>query len=724
MSTPKIIQKIIRNGSDQKLTKKAMDFAQAAHAGQKRASGEDYIIHPIRVAEILTQMNLDSKTIAAGLLHDVADDTDKTLQDIEKEFGSEVAFLVNGVSKLGKLRYPESGMEIKTVEERAEEPIDKRAENLRKMFFAMGEDLRVVLIKLADRLHNMETLGSLPPEKRKRIALETLEIYAPLADRLGMGEMKVELEGLAFPFLYPREYEWLINNVKERYEKRRAYLEKVQPALKKILLKEGVKILDMHSRAKSYWSLYQKLLRYDMNFEKIYDLIALRIIVKDVTSCYRALGAIHKHWKPLPQKIQDFIALPKPNGYQGLHTTVFCIDGKLTEFQIKTREMHEEAENGICSHWAYKQGIDLGKQGDKFAWVQQLRDWQKDVSKSKEFLEALKIDFFKHRIFVFTPRGDVIDLPEGATPVDFAYTVHTEIGNKCAGAKVNGKMVALSHILRNGDLVEIITEKNKKPSRAWLEFAKTSIARSRIKNWLKQESRPENLARGIKMLDEALKEFKGISFAGLEHSKKEEMLKFFSYKDLEGLLVAVGEGEVSPREILKKIFKEKEFFSQPQKPAFKLEKISGGKTGGISLAGQRGMQVFLAKCCLPKPGQPIKAYITRNRGASVHKEDCLNLIRAQKKWPHKIVEASWEGEELPYSVLIEIEGQDRVGFSRDIFSTVSKMGIGILSHYSEVRPSNKTAVTRIKVNVSGLEELDGLFAQLKSIDGVTAVHKV
>ncbi len=724
MSTPKIIQKIIRNGSDQKLTKKALEFAQAAHAGQKRASGEDYIIHPIRVAEILTQMSLDSKTIAAGLLHDVVDDTDKTLRDIEKEFGNEVAFLVAGVSKLGKLRYPESGMEIKTVEERVEEPIDKRAENLRKMFFAMGEDLRVVLIKLADRLHNMETLGSLPPEKRRRIALETLEIYAPLADRLGMGEMKVELEGLAFPFLYPREYEWLMNNVKERYEKRKTYLEKVQPALKKILLKEGVKILDMHSRAKSYWSLYQKLLRYDMNFEKIYDLVALRIIVKDVTSCYKALGAIHKHWKPLPQKIQDFIALPKPNGYQGLHTTVFCIDGKLTEFQIKTKEMHEEAENGICAHWAYKQGIDLGAQRNKFAWVQQLRDWQKDVSKSKEFLETLKIDFFKHRIFVFTPRGDVIDLPEGATPVDFAYTVHTEIGNKCAGAKVNGKMVALSHALRNGDVVEIITDKNKKPSRAWLEFAKTSIARSRIKSWLKQESRPENLARGVKMLDESLKEFKGISFAGLEHSKKEEMLKFFSYKDLEGLLVAVGEGEVSPREILKKIFKEKEFFSQPQKLAFKLKKVSGGKTGGISLAGQKGMQVFLAKCCLPKPGQPIKAYITRNRGASIHRENCLNLIRAQKKWPHKIVEATWEGEELPYSVLIEIEGRDRIGFSRDILSTVNKMGIGILSHYSELRPSDKTVVTKIKVNVSGLEELDGLFAQLKSIDGVTAVHKI
>lgn len=580
MSTPNIIQKILRTAPDQKLAQKALDFARAAHAGQKRRSGEDYINHPIKVAETLRQMGLDQQTIAAGFLHDVVDDTNKTLEDIEKEFGKEIAFLVAGVSKLGKLRYPRTGLEIKTIEERVEEPIDPRAENLRKMFFAMGEDLRVVLIKLADRLHNMETLESLPAEKQKRIALETLEIFVPLADRLGIGDTRIKLQDLAFPYLYPKEYDWLTINLRERYEQRKSYAQAVQPVLKHLIAQEGVKILDMHSRAKSYWSLYQKLLRNEMNIDKIYDLVALRIIVKDVASCYRILGVIHKHWRPLPQKIQDFIALPRPNGYQGLHTTVFCLEGKLTEFQIKTKEMHEEAENGICAHWAYKQGIDLVSQKNKFAWVAQLKDWQKGVQKSKEFLETLKIDFFKNRIFVFTPKGDVIDLPEGATPVDFAYSVHTDIGNKCAGAKINGKITALSNILKNGDVVEIIVGKNKKPSRDWLEFAKTSIARSHIKDFLKPE-----------------KNWPGKKF-------------------------------------------EAAILQPEQRPGF-LAKSQTQKTK-VTLAGQKGMQFFIAKCCSPKPVQQIRAYITRSRGASVHQENCINLILAKEKFPHKVIEANWE----------------------------------------------------------------------------------
>lgn len=580
MSTPNIIQKILRTAPDQKLASKALDFARAAHAGQKRRSGEDYINHPIKVAETLRQMGMDQQTIAAGFLHDVVDDTNKTLEDIEKEFGKEIAFLVAGVSKLGKLRYPMTDLEIKTMEERVEEPIDPRAENLRKMFFAMGEDLRVVLIKLADRLHNMETLESLPAEKQKRIALETLEIFVPLADRLGIGDTRIKLQDLAFPYLYPKEYDWLTINLRERYEQRKSYAQAVQPVLKHLIAQEGIKILDMHSRAKSYWSLYQKLIRNEMNIDKIYDLVALRIIVKDVVSCYKVLGVIHKHWRPLPQKIQDFIALPRPNGYQGLHTTVFCLEGKLTEFQIKTKEMHEEAENGICAHWAYKQGIDLVSQKNKFSWVAQLKDWQKGVQKSKEFLETLKIDFFKNRIFVFTPKGDVIDLPEGATPVDFAYSVHTDIGNKCAGAKINGKIIALSNILKNGDVVEIIVGKNKKPSRDWLEFAKTSIARSHIKDFLKPE---KNLL-----------------------SKKFE--------------VAILQPE--------------------QRPSF-LAKSQIQKTK-VTLAGQGGMQFFMAKCCSPKPVQQIKAYITRSRGASVHQENCINLILAKQKCPHKVIEANWK----------------------------------------------------------------------------------
>lgn len=582
MSIFGLLQKIKKPSPDSNLVEKALEFAKKAHEGQKRASGEDYIQHPIRVAQILTEMHLDPKAIAAGFLHDVPDDTSVTLKDIENAFGKDIAFLVDGVSKLGKLRYPKDGLRIKPARERLAEPIDLKAENLRKMFFAMAEDLRVILIKLADRLHNMETLGSLPPEKQKRIALETLEIFAPLANRLGMGEMKGKLEDLAFPYLYPKEFEWLMKNVKEKYEEQKKYVEKVKPAFKKILEKEEIDHVDIDSRAKHYWSLYQKLLKHDMNLDKIHDLVALRVIVDDIKTCYRILGIIHKNWRPLPGRIKDYIALPKPNNYKALHTTCFCLDGKITEFQIKTREMHEEDEYGVVAHWAYKEGINLKAQRKKFAWVRQLRDWQKEALKSGEFLEILKIDFFKNRIFVFTPKGDVIDLPEGATPIDFAYAVHTDIGQHCAGAKINGKIGTISQSLQNGDLVEILVDKNKRPSRDWLEFAKTSFARSKIKRLFKK-----------------------------------------------------GNG-VSPREIIGKLIKKGNIFSKPNPIAAKQKEKQG-----IVLAGQTGVQLYLAKCCQPKIGEEIKGYITLARGASIHRTDCKNFINTQKKWPQKIIEASW-----------------------------------------------------------------------------------
>jgi len=721
-----LIQKIIRVNSDPKLIERAFEFAQKAHQGQKRASGEDYIQHPIRVVEILTKMRLDPKGVAAGFLHDVLDDTEKTLQDIEKEFGKEIAFLVEGVSKLGKLRYPKEGLKVKSPKSRAEEPIDLRAENLRKMFFAMGEDLRVILIKLADRLHNMETLGSLPPEKQKRIALETLEIFAPLADRLGMGEMKTKLEDLAFSYLYPKEHEWLMQTVKEKYEAREKYLKKVRPVLIKNLAKEGIKPIDVHSRPKHYWSLYQKLLKYEMNLERIYDLVALRVIVDDVKTCYEVLGILHKFWKPLPGRIKDYIAFPKPNGYQALHTTLFCLDGKITEIQIKTKKMQEESEYGICAHWAAKEGIDLKTQGKKFAWVAQLRDWQSEVAKSGEFLEELKIDFFKNRIFVFTPKGDVIDLPEGATPVDFAYAVHTDIGNRCVAAKINEKFSSLSQSLKNGDLVEVIIDKNKKPSRDWLEFVKTSIARSQIKSWFKKESRPENLKRGVKLLNQEFQHFRGISFENISQQKKETLLKIFPYKDLKGLVVAVGEGEIKPREILKSSFKEREIFALvPSQihPRIHLKTAPKG-LAGISLAGETGIQIRLAKCCLPQSGQVIKAYITKSRGTAIHKANCENLIRVQKKWPQKIIEASWPGEQkVLYQVALEIKAEDRMGLFRDISSVISELGINILSHRAESQ-SKGEAIINTKIEISGWEELDRLFGQLKQVKGILEVRKV
>lgn len=457
------------------LIKRAYETAEKAHQGQKRSSGEPYFIHCIETADTLVDMRLDAATVAAGLLHDTAEDTGYTLKDIEKDFGKEIAFLVEGITKLGKIKYRGN---------------EEKVENMRKMFLAMAEDIRVVLIKLADRLHNMKTLQFVAPEKQQRIAIETREIYAPIAHRLGMGEIKGQLEDLSFKYLEPEEYNWLVKNVEEKYQEKEQYLEKINPIIKEELEKEKIQPLEINARIKHYWSLYKKLLKYDMNFDKVYDLAAVRIVLNTIEECYATLGIIHKLWRPVPGKIKDYIALPKPNGYQSLHTTVFCVDGKITEFQIRTAKMHEEAENGIAAHWLYaekgkpKKGA---KTDDRFSWISQLREWQNEMSGSQEFMESLKIDFFKNRIFALTPKGDAIDLPEGATPIDFAYHIHSDIGDHCCGAKISGKMVPLSHILQNGDIVEIQTQKKQHPSRAWLEFAKTSIAKNRIRHSLKKE---------------------------------------------------------------------------------------------------------------------------------------------------------------------------------------------------------------------------------------------
>lgn len=471
-----------KNEADLELIKKAYIFARETHQGQKRKSGEPYFNHAYQTALKLAEWRLDVPTIAAGLLHDVLEDAEVGLDELKKEFGEEIAFLVDGVTKLGRLKY---------------RGIEKQAENLRKMILALSQDLRVVLVKLADRLHNMKTLSAIPPQKQKRVALETSEIYAPLAYRLGMQDLAGELEDLAFPYLYPKQHQWLLENVKERYEERQNYLEKVKPIIEKALKEQGIEPIKIDFRAKRYSSLYKKFLRYDMNLEQIYDLVALRIIVKTVEECYAALGIIHQLWPPLPGRIKDYIALPKPNGYRSLHTTVLCLENKPTEIQIRTLEMHEQAENGIAAQWAYEQ-----KKGTKeyleekpiFAnkkelfWVQQLKNWQKDFSGSEEFLQSLRIDFFKDRIFSITPKGKVIDLPAGATPIDFAYAIHSDIGDECIGAKVNNKIMPLYYQLQSGDLVEILTQKSKKPSESWLKFVKTNQARKKIKSGLRQLS--------------------------------------------------------------------------------------------------------------------------------------------------------------------------------------------------------------------------------------------
>lgn len=469
--------KIVRrnnNKADTDLIKLAFDFADTAHKGQKRLNGDPYIYHSLETAITLADMKADQTTIIAGLLHDVPEDTDYSLVDVEKNFGSEVANLVGGITKLGKIKY---------------RGIERYAENLRKMFISMAEDFRVMLIKMADRLHNLKTLSSLPKEKAQRIALETLEIYAPIANRLGMGHIKGELEDLAFPYVYPKEYEWMKKNIVPRYKPKVEYIEKVIKILKKELDKHNIKINSIHGRQKRLYSLYQKLQRpqYDRDLSKIYDLVAVRIIVPTADDCYTVLGTIHHLWKPMPGRIKDYIAQPKPNNYQSLHTTVFCLDNEIVELQIRTQEMHEQAEYGIAAYWQYKEINVLGKGytiPKKLQWVAELVKWQKEIHSASEFLKSVrKFEAFANRIFVFTPHGDVIDLPEEATPVDFAYHIHTEVGNKCAGAKVNGEMASLDTQLKNGDMVEIIVDKNRKgPSRDWLKFVKTNMARYKIRS--------------------------------------------------------------------------------------------------------------------------------------------------------------------------------------------------------------------------------------------------
>lgn len=461
------------------LIEKAYVFAKRAHAGQKRKNGEPYISHSVETARTLMDWKLDEGAVAAGLLHDVVEDTPVTEEELKKEFGEEIASLVDGVTKISHVKY------------RGHE---RQVDNLRKMILAMAQDLRVLLIKLADRLHNMRTLGALPAPKRRRVALETMDIYAPLAYRLGMQKISGELEDLAFPHIYPSEYRWLIKKLKYRYEEMERYLNRIRPAVEKALGGAGIEVISLNYRAKRYASLYRKLLRYEMDIDKVYDLVAFRIIVKSVEDCYATLGVIHNLWTPMPGRIKDYIAIPKPNGYRSIHTTVICLDNRLVEFQIRTEQMHREAENGIAAHWAYEEGKDTKGYRHRKAvraasrevkWVEQLRSWQNEFASSGDFIDSLKVDFLKDRIFAITPRGDVIDLPQGATPIDFAYHIHSEVGNQCVSAKVNGDIVPLDRKLRSSDVVEILTQRGKKPSPNWLGFAVTNNARNQIRNALK-----------------------------------------------------------------------------------------------------------------------------------------------------------------------------------------------------------------------------------------------
>ncbi|NQV13596.1 MAG: bifunctional (p)ppGpp synthetase/guanosine-3',5'-bis(diphosphate) 3'-pyrophosphohydrolase [Parcubacteria group bacterium] len=717
MTIDSLLRKIKKNSpqADAAKIREAYNFALTRHGEQLRKTGEAYIQHPLYVASFLAQFNFNTATFVAALLHDVAEDTSTKLETIEKRFGSEVVLLVRGLTKLKKIK---GGLSDASLQ-------DYSAENLRKMFLATAADIRVVLIKLADRLHNIQTLTGLLPTKRKRIARETIEIYAPLANRLGMGELKGQLEDYAFPFLYPRAYQRTKALYEQEIEKKKKYVGKVKRQVASKLAEEGMKQVDIHGRAKYLYSLYKKLRRHDYDINEIYDLVAIRIIVQTVPDCYKVLGIIHKNWKPLLGRIKDYIAVPKANGYRSLHTSTIGPDGEVVEFQIRTADMHEEAEYGIAAHWHYseKEKPRTGSKApaDVIKWVNQLVKWQQEITTKEpgeKYLESLKIDIFKDRIFVFTPRGQVYDLPEGASPIDFAFHVHTDIGNHCRAAKINGKLTSLDSELKNGDRVEIITDDKATPSLDWLDFAKTSVAQNKIKKWFKNLDRQQNIELGRRLLNSQLLQLKNKNIESLPRHKVDATLKKYNTNTIEDLFVKIAEGDLRAKNIIKYIYREQDLLHTTPTSRFSIFNQAGQKPIA-RVQGESGLLTFYAKCCHPTINDPIKAHITRSRGARIHRADCPEL---KKKKRGRVVNASWK-EKYIGQVKIEIEMADRVGLLKDVIQTVSQKNVNIVDSRTRVNVRADTTVITITMEIKNIDQLFTLLNEIRKIEGVKKVRR-
>ena len=708
---------------------KAYELAKSAHAGVFRKSGEPYIIHPIAVANILADLELDMEVIAAGLLHDVVEDTPYTYEDITELFGKDIADLVDGVTKLGKIKY-------QTKEE-------SQAENLRKMFLAMAKDIRVILIKLADRLHNMRTLKFMPEEKAKYKAKETLEIYGGIAHRIGISKIKWELEDLALKYIDPEGYRELSDKITMKRSQRQEYIDKIVH-----LLEEKFKEVDINcevsGRPKHFYSIYKKMKKKNKTFEEIYDLTAVRIIVDTVKDCYAVLGMVHTMWIPMPGRFKDYIAMPKPNLYQSLHTTVIGPDGEPVEIQIRTHEMHEIAENGIAAHWKYKEGItgnQDAKMEQKLKWLRQMMEWEKDVQDPHEFLDALKDDVFNSQVYVFTPRGDVIELPAGSTPIDFAYRVHTNVGNKCTGAKINGKIVPINYKLQNGEIVEVITSSNSTgPSRDWLNIVQTPTARNRIRQWFKKERREENIERGTDILE---KEFKRYNIPYKNSSIQKflnQVAKKFNQPTLEDLIATIGYGGIATSQVMPKVrdFYNKEVNRQEKEKRMqeKEDKIKKNfdeheyakkrkkKDNGITVKGLDNILVRFAKCCNPLPGDDIVGYITKGRGVAIHRRDCPNIKLDDEFLQNRLVEVEWNNpEKSKFEGEVKIIAVDRVGLLNDIIHVVSMEKLSISGINCRVLKDN-TANISLLVEVNDISELKQLMKKIKSISGVDDVSRM
>src|SRR5271155_4343756 len=705
-----------RPGDDLEIVRKAYEFSQKHHAGQSRASGEPYLIHPLEVALVLAEMKMDAVAIAAGLLHDSVEDTSVTIVDIRKEFGEQVAHIVEGVTKISQIDFA-------TREE-------QQAENLRKMMLAMVDDIRVVLIKLADRLHNMRTLEHLAPERQHKIAQETLEIYAPIAHRLGMGKIRGELEDLGFLFLDPAGYEQVEKAVNARRKKGEAFLAKMQGIINDKLKEAGIQA-KVESRIKRLFSIHKKLQRQRISVDQVYDLFAMRIITRSLQDCYAVLGIIHNIWRPVPGRIKDFIAMPRPNFYQSLHTSVITEDGTPFEIQIRTEEMHKMAEEGIAAHWKYKDGPVSAQDEQRLAWLRQVVEWQRDVSDPNEFLTALKVDLYPEEVYTFTPKGKVVVLPRDATPIDFAYTIHTEVGHPCVGAKVNGRMVPLRHKLKSGDIVEILTQAGHKPSRDWLAIVKSSRSRNKIKHWLNVHQRERSIEIGRKLIEKEARKYR----VALKEIKDDELQKIASDYGLgqpDDLMAGIGYGKYSARQILARlapVVGEPVGTGDGDKSsglASVVRRVFGGDSNNnaIRVKGQGDLLVYRARCCNPIRGEDIVGYVTRGKGVAVHAQSCPNVVNLMYE-PERKIDVEWahdDGTPSSYPVKLTVFCDDRFGMLKQMTAVISDAKTNIRD--MQVRSSNGQANIDIILDIADLKHLENIINGVRKIPGVHDVQRL
>jgi guanosine-3',5'-bis(diphosphate) 3'-pyrophosphohydrolase len=692
---------------DVDLLTRAYRFSAAAHEGQFRKNGDPFVTHCVEVARILADLQLDSTTVAAGLIHDVVEDTAVTTEQVGQEFGSEIMAIVDGLTKIGVLPLHST--------------TERQVENYRKLLVSIAKDARVIIIKLADRLHNMRTLDSLPEDKQRRISLETRDLYAPLAHRFGMAKMRWELEDLAFKFLEPEDYRKLAKMVQARRVERESLIRQMAEPLQRVLSGAGIANVEVTGRAKHLWSIFKKMEKRDRPYEEIYDLLAIRVLVNSVPDCYHALGVIHDGWTPLQERIKDYIAQPKSNGYQSLHTTVFGPGRQLYEIQIRTREMHRTAEIGIAAHWRYKTDTKSADELDRhLQWFRQVLELQLDAKDPAEFLEFLKLDLYQDEIFVFTPTGDVIQLPKGATPIDFAFAVHTEVGQHCAGAKVNGKIAPLSRQLKNSETVEILTSPNAKPSRDWLAHVRTGRARHKIRQWLRIEENQSSERVGREILE---REVRKRRYAKLDDGAVEQAARSLNLNDGRHLYSSVGQGDLNIMQALKAIYPDEESSPEPPKPTA-LERLMDrvrGTSRGIKIQGADGLMVRYAQCCQPVPGDTVVGYVTRGRGVSIHRSDCPNLLHLAHE-PERRLDIDWtEQPGERFLVRLGLEANDRRGLYADVAAAVSASGTDIRS--LELRSTDGRVTGAALVEVENLAHLQKVMKAVRKVKGIVEVQR-